>query len=112
MKDKAGVVENEDVVIDTVLKGDDKDILKLLREQPSYSDFMRDIQSVKEGLKSIEEEEPPAFLVENIIKKNGRPLFSRLQDLPLLWYKSPYLLSFCFVMAIVFFYLFLEFFLK
>jgi hypothetical protein len=112
MKDKADTVHSEDAVIEAVLEGNDEDLLKILRERPSYADFARDIQSVKQGLKSIEEEEPPAILMQNIISKNCHPLFSRLQDLPFEWYKNPYLLSFGCVMAIIFFYLLLMIFLK
>jgi hypothetical protein len=111
MNHKTDTALNEDLVIEAVLEGCDEDLLKIFQEQPSYSDFARDIQSVKQGLKSIEEEEPPAFPIQSIIAKNSRPLFSRLQDLPFEWYKNPYLLSFGCVMAIIFFYLFLVFFL-
>jgi hypothetical protein len=112
MNDKTDTTLSEDAVIEAVFEGDEEDLLNILREQPSYSDFAQDIQSVKQGLKSLEGEEPPAFLIKNFISKNSRPLFSKLQDLPFEWYKNPYLLSFGCVMAIIFFYLFLMFFLK
>jgi hypothetical protein len=112
MKDETGINPEEDTIVQTILDGNDEDIFSLIREEPSRAGFVQDVQSVKEGLKSIEDEQPPPFVIESIIKKSYHPFFSRLGDLPIEWHKNPYILSFGFVMAIVFFYFFTVFFLK
>ena len=112
MSDDSSAVHDEDAVVETVLDGNSEDMLELFRKCPSCADFARDIQSVKEGLKSIEEDPAPPFIVESIINKKNDPFFSRLQDLPVEWFKSPYVLSFGFVMVIVFLYFLIVFLLK
>jgi|GEM_PF-2467624 hypothetical protein len=112
MRNESVPIPNEDAVVETILQGTDEDILRLLQEHPSCTDFARDVQSVKDGLKSIEEQQPPPLLLKSIITSRNNHLFSWLQDLPLEWYRNPYILSFGFVMATVFFYLFIVFFLK
>ena len=112
MSDDSSTVQEEDAVVETVLDGTNEDVLRLLRERPFCAGLAREIQSVKEGLKSIEDEPPPPFVIESIIKKNYHPFFPRLGDLPLEWYKNPYILTFGCVMAIVFFYFFIVFYLK
>ena len=111
MNDKTSPIRDEDLVVATIFEGSDEDIHKLLSEEPACSEFVHDIQSVKEGLQSIEEEPAPAIDIEKIIKKNNRPLFARLQDLPLEWYKNPYILSFGLLMAIICVYFLIVFFL-
>ncbi len=112
MKDESSTLPNEDAAIETVLEGNDDDVLELLRQQPSLTGFVKDIQSVKEGLKSIEEEEAPSLVIEKIIQKKRRNFFSWLQDLPLEWYKNPFILTFGFVMATIFFYFLIIYLLK
>jgi hypothetical protein len=112
MRNETGPFPDEDAVVETILEGNDEDLLRLIREQPSRAGFAQDVQSVKEGLKSIVDEPPPPFVIESIIKKNYYPFFPRLGDLPLEWYKNPYILAFGCVMAIVFFYFFIVFYLK
>ncbi len=104
MKNDSVSLPDENTVVETVLEGSDGDIARLLREQPSLSDFAADIKTIKEGLESIEDEEPPPFSLEKKPPKNDRHLFSQLQDLPLEWYKNPYILTFGFVLAVLFFY--------
>jgi hypothetical protein len=104
MKNNQVAVPDEDAAIETVLKGSGDDIAKLLSEQPSLADFVKDVQAVKEGLESIEDGEPPPFSLEKKAEKGDRRLFSRLQDLPLEWYKNPYILTFGFLLAVLFFY--------
>jgi hypothetical protein len=95
-------VPDEERVIESVLEGKDEDFLKLLAQQPSLINLANDVKSISEGLKSIEDKEPPPLSVKNIPEIKRYPFFSWLQDLPLEWYKNPYILSFGFVMAIVF----------
>jgi hypothetical protein len=109
MNSKTMPAQKEDHLIDTILDGSNEDIGKILREEPACADFVRDIQSLKDGLQSIEEEPAPAISIEKIIRKNDRPLFARLQELPLEWYKNPYILSFGFLMAVICFYFLLVF---
>ena len=84
MSDDSSAVNDEDAVVKTVLDGTDEDILRLLRERPFSAGLAREIQSVKEGLRSIEEDPAPPFIIESIINKKNDPFFSRLQDLPVL----------------------------
>jgi hypothetical protein len=94
----------EDVVVETAFEGNDDDIAKLLKEQPQLADLVQDVKSIREGLESLEDEEPPPFSLEKKAHKNDRRLFSMLQDLPLEWYKNPYILTFGFILAVLFFY--------
>ena len=104
MKNESLPLPDENIAVETVLDGTDEDIGTLLKEQPSLAEFVQDVQSIKEGLKSIEDEEPPPFCIDINKRKKDRSLFSRLQNLPLDWYKNPYILTFGFVMAIILFY--------
>ena len=112
MSDDSSTVQEEDAVVETVLDGTNEDVLRLLRERPFCAGLAREIQSVKEGLKSIEEKPAPPFIVESIMNKKKDPFFSGLQDLPVEWYKNPYILSFRFCNGDVFFYFLIVFFLK
>jgi hypothetical protein len=104
MNNNSVSLPDENLVVETVLEGDENDISRLLREQPSLSDFAADVKTIKEGLESLEEEEPPPFSLEKKTPKKAPHLFSSLQDLPLEWYKNPYILTFGFVLAVLFFY--------
>ena len=112
MKNESLPLPDENVAVETILEGSEEAIGKLLNEQPSLADFVQDVQSIKEGLKSIEDEEPPPFSLDKKKSKDDRRLFSRLQDLPLEWYRNPYILSFGFVMAVLFFYFMIALLLK
>jgi hypothetical protein len=94
-------IQDEDRLIETILNGNDDAVGSLLQKEPGCAQFVHDILSVKEGLQLIEEEPAPAIDIEKIIRKNNRPPFSRLQDLPLEWFKNPYILSFGFIMAVI-----------
>jgi hypothetical protein len=95
---------DESAVVETAFDGTDDEVAELLREQPQLADLVQDVKSIKKGLESLEDEEPPPFSLEKKAHKNDRRLFSMLQDLPLEWYKNPYILSFGFVLAVLFFY--------
>lgn len=112
MNDEPRIALDEDAIVEAVLEGSADKRLRLLSRQPEYMDFARDIQTLTEGLKSIEDEQPPPFAMKKIIGKNDRFLFSWLTGLPLEWYKNPFILSFGFVLAVIFFYFFMVFFLK
>jgi len=107
MSDATGSVTDEDVVVQAILEGSGEQLKEFLRTRPSFAPLVREVQSVADGLRSIEDAPPPSFPIEHIIRKNDRPLFAWLQDLPLQWYKNPYILSFSFVLAIIFFYFFI-----
>jgi hypothetical protein len=111
MNDEPAAPQNEDVLVETILDGDEEAVSRLVKRHPSFSEFAREVRSVTEGLKAIEEEPPPPLPIEKIMKSTNRP-FSWLQDLPLEWYKNPFVLSFGFIVAIIFFYFCLIFVVK
>ena len=111
MNDGPTAPQNEDVLVETILNGDEEAVSRLIDRHPSFSDFAREVQSVTKGLKAIEDEPPPPLPLEKIMKSSGRP-FAWLQDLPLEWYKNPFVLSFGFIVAIIFFYFCLVFVMK
>ena len=111
MNDEPAAGQNEDLLVETILDGDEEAVSRLVKRHPSFSEFAREVRSVTEGLRAIEDEPPPPLPIEKIMKSTNRP-FSWLQDLPLEWYKNPYVLSFGFIVAIIFFYFCLVFVMK
>jgi hypothetical protein len=95
---------DEEKIIEAILDGNDKAARDLEKQEPSLKNLIGEVKSVTDGLKSIEEVEPPPLPTRTIFNKKETRQFSWLQNLPLEWYKNPYILSFGFLMAIIFFY--------
>jgi hypothetical protein len=101
MKNELISLPDENAVIETILEENDEAVDKLLEKQPALTEFAREVKSIKEGLQSIEDEDPPPLCLEKKTTQKDRHLFAKIEDLPLEWYKNPYILSFGFLMAII-----------
>jgi hypothetical protein len=99
---------DEDAIIEKVLAGSTEDLDRHLFGCPECADFIKDIQTLKTGLASIEDEEPPPFHPDQIRKNEPRkPGMPWIQDIPLELFSNPFVLTFgFFLFALVMYILF------
>jgi hypothetical protein len=105
-------VSDEQELVESVLQGNTSSASRPAGPSPAGSDFVKDIEAIKNGLASIDDEEPPMGPDEVLVKKDLRhrrrsPQW--IEDAPVDWYHSPFVLSFGFVVAIWFLYIFISF---
>ena len=103
-------VPNEQELVESVLQESAAAVSKLSDRNPASSDFVKDIEAIKNGLASIDDEEPPMGPDEVLEKKDlRRPFPQWIEDAPVDWYRSPFVLCFGFVVVIWFLYIFISF---
>jgi hypothetical protein len=110
MDNKQAPAHDEETLIEKVFSGKTDDLLPLLSEHPEYAGFVKDMQELKNGLSSIDDEEPPPMRLEKIRKNKKSPLQPpEIQFLPSEWYRNPFLLSFGFLIFVLVIYVLLTF---
>lgn len=110
MDNKNNHQPDEQDLVESVLQGNADSASRLAGECPACSDFVKDIEAVKNGLLSIDDEEPPLGPEEILVKKDLRRRFPQwIEDAPVDWYRSPFVLCFGFVAVIWFLYILISF---
>ena len=110
MDNKQVHVPDEEALIEKVLSGKVDELLPHLQECPDCARFVKEIQEVKNGLSSIEDEEPPPIRMEKVLTKKQKPLITPwIQDLPSEWYRNPFVLTFGFLMTLLVLYVLVVF---
>ena len=110
MDSKQVHMPDEEALIEKVMSGKTDELLPHLRECPDCARFVKEIQEVKTGLSSIEDEEPPPLRLDKAKKKSPLPLVTPwIQDLPHEWYRNPFILSFGFLMVVLVLYVLVVF---
>jgi hypothetical protein len=100
---------DEQDLVESVLQGNAGTASRLAGEIPSSSDFVKDIETIKNGLVAIDDEEPPVGPDEILGRKEPRRFPQWIHDGPVEWYRSPFVLCFGFVVAIWFLYIVISF---
>jgi hypothetical protein len=102
-------MQDEQDLIESVLRGKAGDVQRHVRQFPESAGLARDIEELKKGLLSIDDEEPP-FHGEDIVKKKKSSfLFELLSFLPTEWYLNPFVLCLGLVVFLWFLYIFIVF---
>jgi hypothetical protein len=110
MDNKKVHVHDEEALIEKVLAGKAAELPPDQKDCPSCADIVKDIQKLKNGLSSIEDEEPPPLHLDEILKKKPKPLITPwIQDLPVDWYRNPFIMSFGFLMVVLVIYVLMVF---
>lgn len=103
-------VHDEEALIEGVLSGKADALTPNTDECPECAELVKDVQKLKNGLASIEDEEPPALHMGEILQKKSKPLLTPwIQDLPGDWYRNPFVLSFGFLMFVLVVYVLVAF---
>jgi|WetSurMetagenome_2_1015567.scaffolds.fasta_scaffold126071_2 hypothetical protein len=103
-------VHDEESLIESALSARPDAPLPGVSGCPECEKLASDVQRLKNGLASIEDEEPPSLSLDEIFRKKKKPsLIPWIQDLPADWYRNPFALTFGFLMFVVALYLLVVF---
>jgi hypothetical protein len=105
MDSKQVHVHDEEALIESILSGAADPLPPGQDDCPECAAIVKDVRKLKNGLASIEDEEPPQLHMEEILQRRTKPLLTPwIQDLPGDWYRNPFVMSFGFLMFVLIIY--------
>jgi hypothetical protein len=102
-------MQDEQTLIESVLQGKTADVKRHVRQFPESADLVRDIEDLKQGLRAIEDEEPPLHGEVFLKKQKSSLLPGWLSFLPTDWYLNPFILGLGLVAFVWFLYVLIAF---
>jgi hypothetical protein len=102
-------MQDEQTLIDSVLQGKTDDVKRHVQQFPESAGLVRDIEDLKQGLRAIDDEEPPLHGEVFLKKQKASPFPRLLSLLPTDWYLNPFILCLGLVAIVWFLYVLFAF---